>query len=111
VANFANGPAVDEKLVEAAAVPLRQRGMIRFQFAMDYDPGIPGRQINLLQPDGRQLRASVYMADHHLYITESVAPEGDFNALQFEQSVSIIDGKGTDLDKNGTAPSRQYACR
>ena len=61
-------------------------------------------------PNGRQHRASVYMWDHRLYITESNAPQGDFSALQFEQSVSIIDANGTDLDKNGALPSRQYAC-
>jgi hypothetical protein len=51
------------------------------------------------------------MADHRLYITESDAAPGDFAALQFEQSVSIINAQGTDLDKNGALPSRQYRCR
>jgi hypothetical protein len=111
VADFSNGPEVDEQLVERAAVPLRQRGEIRFQFAENYDPGIPGRQINIFQPNGRQLRASVYMADHRLYITEATSVQGDFGALQFEQSVSIINAVGTDLDKNGALPSRQYNCR
>jgi len=110
IADFSNGPAVDEAIVEAAAVPLRQKGEIKFQFAETYDPGIPGRQINMFLPNGRQHRASVYMWDHRLYITESNAPQGDFSALQFEQSVSIIDANGTDLDKNGALPSRQYAC-
>ena len=77
----------------------------------EYDPGIPGRQLNILQPNGRQLRASVYMADHRLYITEATSVPGDFPALQFEQSVSIINAHGTDLDKNGALPSRQYRCR
>jgi hypothetical protein len=111
VANFANGPAVDEKLIDAAAAPLRQRGDIRQQFAENYDPGIPGRQLNIFEPNGRQHRASVYMADHRLYITEADSVPGDFAALQFEQSVSIINAQGTDLDKNGALPSRQYNCR
>jgi len=111
VADFSNGPAVDEKLIDNAAAPLRQRGEIRFQFAAVYDPGIPGRQLNILEPNGRQLRASVYMADHRLYITEADSVPGDFAALQFEQSVSLINAQGTDLDKNGNLPSRQYNCR
>ena len=111
VADFSNGPDVDEKLVEGAAVPLRRRGEIRFQFAAEYDPGIPGRQLDILQPNGKQLRASVYMADHHLYVTEAVSAPGDFAALQFEQSVSLIDAQGTDLDKNPGMNSRQYNCR
>jgi hypothetical protein len=111
IADFSNGPAVDEKIVEAAAVPLRQRGEVRFQFAENYDPGIPGRQLNIFEPNGRQHRASVYMWDHRLYITEANAAVGDFAALQFEQSVSVINALGTDLDKNGANPSRQYNCR
>jgi len=111
VADFTNGPAVDEKLIDNAAAPLRQRGEVRFQYAAEYDPGIPGRQLNIFQPNGRQLRASVYMADHRLYITEANSAPGDFAALQFEQSVSLINAQGTDLDKNGNLPSRQYNCR
>ena len=111
VVNFANGPAVDENLMMAATIPLQQRGEVRFQYMADYDPGIPGRQLDIFQPNGRQLRASVYMADHRLYITEAVSAPGDFAALQFEQSVSIINAQGTDLDKNGNQPSRQYKCR
>jgi hypothetical protein len=111
IADFSNGPAVDEKLLDAATVRLRQMGEVRFEFAAVYDPGIPGRQLNIFEPNGRQHRASVYMADHRLYITESDSVPGDFVALQFEQSVSIIDERGTDLDKNGALPSRQYNCR
>jgi len=110
VADFSSGPAVDAQAVENAAVPIRRRGEVRFQFAENYDPGIPGRQLNIYESNGRQHRASVYMWDHRLYITEANASPGDFSALQFEQSISIIDGSGTDLDKNGGQPSRQYNC-
>jgi hypothetical protein len=111
VVDFSNGPEVDENLVEATAVPLRQKGQILFQYRAEYDPGIPGRQLNIMQPDGRQFRASVYMAQHRLYVTQATSPPGDFAALQFEQSVSLIDELGTDLDKNVGQPSRQYRCR
>ena len=111
VADFTNGPAVDENLVAAATIPLRQLGEVRFEAKAEYDPGIPGRQLNIFKANGRQHRASVYMADHRLYITESYAAPGDFPALQFEQSVSLINAQGTDLDKNGALPSRQYNCR
>ena len=110
VANFADGPTVDNNLVAAATIPLRQRGEVRFEGMGDYDPGIPGRQLNIFLANGQQLRASVYMADHRVYITEAVATPGDFAALQFEQSVSLINAQGTDLDKNVGQPSRQYHC-
>jgi hypothetical protein len=111
VADFTRGPAVDENLVAAATIPLQQKGEVRFSAMAEYDPGIPGRQLNIFEANGRQHRASVYMADHRLYITESDAVPGDFAALQFEQSVSLINAQGTDLDKNGALPSRQYRCR
>jgi len=111
VADFTGGPAVDENLVAAATIPLQQKGEVRFQAMAEYDPGIPGRQLNIFEANGRQRRASVYMADHRLYITESDAVPGGFAALQFEQSVSLINAQGADLDKNGALPSRQYRCR
>ena len=111
IATLADGPAVDNNIVAAAAIPLKQKGNVRFEYMADYDPGIPGRQLNIALPGGRQQRSSVYMWDHRLYITDSQAPEGDFAALQFEQSVSIINAQGTDLDKNPGQPSRQYRCQ
>ena len=108
--NFANGPGVDEAHVEHAANTLRQRGEVRFQAAANYDPGMPGRQLNIFQPNGRQLRASVYMAEGHLTITEAEAAEGDFNALQFEQSITLITADGTDRDANANAPPRRFQC-
>jgi len=68
------------------------------------------------------LRASVYMARNRLYITEAAADLNDFTAFLFEQSVSLIDENGVDLDGNpiglatsavGTSaglPNRQYDC-
>ena len=109
--NLANGPVVDEAAVDHAANALRQRGEVRFQAAANYDPGMPGRQLNIFQPNGRQLRASVYMAENHLTITEAEAAEGDFNALQFEQSITLINAQGVDRDANANQPARQFQCR
>ena len=84
---------------------------MRFQAAANYDPGMPGRQLNIFEPNGRQHRASVYMADRHLVITEANGPAGDFNALQFEQSITLIDGGGIDLDRNAGQEPRRFDCR
>ena len=79
VADFSNGgPAVDDTIVENAATALRQTGEVRIQFPEDYTPGIPGRQLNIFEADGRHHRASVYMADHRLIITETLADPNDF---------------------------------
>jgi len=107
----ADAPAVDEAAVEHAAAQLRQRGEVRFQYMADYDPGMPGRQLNIIERNGKQLRASVYMANHRLVITEASAPEGDFSALQFEQSIALTDENGNDLDPpNGTNQPRNFGC-
>jgi hypothetical protein len=111
VVHTPNGPLVDEALLDHAANNLRARGEVRFSAAANYDPGFPGRQLNIFMPNGRQLRASVYMADRHMIITEADAPEGDFNALQFEQSITLIDGQGYDLDANANQARRQFQCR
>ncbi len=108
VAEFLDAPAIDDKIVEDALIPLRQRGRILDQFPEDYVPGVPGRQINIVDPNGRQFRASVYMADHRLYITEVLTAPGDVSAIQFEQSVLLINGEGRDL--NNVVSGTRYTC-
>ena len=98
VVNLPAGPAIDHDAVEHAAEQMRQKGEVRFQFDMGYDPGIPGRQLNILQPDGRQLRASAYMWDYNLYITEAIATPGDIAALKFEQSILLLNADGSPVD-------------
>ena len=101
VVQFATGRAEDRRAVEHAAEGLRQRGQILFQAYADYDPGIPGRQLNIMETGGRQLRASVYMYDRRLYITEASAVPGDVPAIQFEQSIMLLDEEGNDVDREG----------
>src|SRR4029077_6360659 len=102
-ADFTNGPAIDDTILENEAVIIRQRGKVQDQFPEDYSPGIPGPQLNVFDPDGRQHRVSLYMADHRLYIGESFATPGDFAALQFEQSVLLLDATGGDLNNANPA--------
>ena len=101
VVQFAAGRAEDRRAVEHAAEGLRRRGEVRFQAYADYDPGIPGRQLNIMETGGRQLRASVYMYDRRLYITETSAVPGDVAAIQFEQSIMLLDEEGNDVDREG----------
>ena len=101
VVQFPFGRAEDRRAVEHAAEDLRRRGEVRFQAYADYDPGIPGRQLNIMETGGRQLRASVYMYDRRLYITETSAIPGDLAAIQFEQSIMLLDEDGEDVDREG----------
>jgi hypothetical protein len=93
-----NAPSVDKAHVDYSAEQILKKGTAQFNYSYCYDPGVPGRQLNMTEPDGRQLRASVYMWDHQLYITEVSAPAGSQTALQFEQSITILDPMGNDLD-------------
>ena len=115
IADFSNGPAVSEQIVERAAQDLRARGEVKFQASDRYDPATPGRQLNIIERDGRQLRASVYMAAHRLFIAEASAAPGDVGALLFDQSMTLIDAVGRDLNKdvelNSNAGPRVFACR
>jgi hypothetical protein len=101
VVQFANGRGEDRRAVEHAAENLRRRGEVRFQAYADYDPGIPGRQLNIFETGSRQLRASIYMYDRRLYITEASADVGDVAAIQFEQSIMLLDENGDDVDREG----------
>lgn len=112
VVELTSGPALDEGIIDHAAELLRRRGEVRMQFAVGYIPGVRGRQILVAQPDGRQLRGSVYMHDRRIYITEASSAVGDPTALQFEQSITIIDGEGIDIDRGQTnTPQRVFTCR
>ena len=116
VVDFSTGPRSDELIVEQAAAELRKLGEVRFQAYADYDPGMPGRQLNIFQPNNRQVRASIYMAYHKLVITEAAATVGDFAAIQFEQSIVLVDPMGTDIDRvngqdgTGAEPERKFPC-
>jgi hypothetical protein len=98
VVNIAAGLPVDLNIVEHAAADLRARGEVRFSADDEYDPGLPGRQLNIFQSDGRQVRASVYMWDHRLYITEASGVPGAQSLLQFEQSITLLDADGKELN-------------
>jgi glyoxylase-like metal-dependent hydrolase (beta-lactamase superfamily II) len=109
VADFTNvGPAIDDQIVERAADTIRRKGEVKLQYPEDYSPGIPGRQLNVFDSKGRQYLGDVYMSDYRLYISETYAAPSDFAALQFEQSVLVLDGEGG--DQNAVANRNRYAC-
>lgn len=92
VVDFSAGPAVDQLIVFNAAAALRPRGDVLLDLARDYGgrSGMPGRQLDILEGDGHQLRASVYMWDHRLFITDASAAPGSSDALQFTESITLL---------------------
>jgi hypothetical protein len=98
VVNLPDGPTIDPDAVEHAAEQSRQLGEVRFEYEVAYDPGIPGRQLNVLHSDGRQVRATIYMWDHNLYITQATTAPGDTAALMLDQSIFLLNADGTEVD-------------
>jgi hypothetical protein len=114
IVDFFDGPKADVQIVEHASANLKQRGTLFHEDFAPYDPGMPGHQLNIFETKERQIRASVYMAENRLYITEATIAVGDIPAVQFEQSITLVDDEGWDLDReapNGEPSPRQFKCR
>jgi len=113
VVDYATGPRADRKIVDQALAELSKKGEVRTRANVEIGIGKPGGQLNIVQPNGRQFRASAYMAQHRLYITQADATMGDSQALQFEQSIAMVNRAGTDLDRvsANNAEIRKYDCR
>lgn len=96
VVDFSTGPAVDQLIVFNAAAALRPRGEVLLDLARDYGgrSGMPGRQLDIVESNGHRLRASVYMWDHRLFITEASAAPGSSDALQFTESITLLGPDG-----------------
>ena len=108
-----NAPYADQQTVMHALGELSKKGEVRSRAYVELGLGRPGGQLNIAEPNGRQLRASAYMAQHRLVITQAEAAAGDTDALQFEQSIALVDHAGTDLDRvvPGNDQPRTYDCR
>jgi hypothetical protein len=113
VVDFPNGPYADQRNVLQAITELGKKGQVSTRAFVEIGVGKPGAQINIAEPNGRQLRASAYSAQHRLLITQAEAAKGDTEALQFEQSIALINRVGQDLDRiaPGNDQIRQYDCR
>jgi len=113
VVDFTNGPKADRNITNAVLADLTRRGEVKTRADVEIGVGKPGSQVNVIQPNGRQLRASAYMAAHRLYITQADAAMGDSTALQFEQSIAMVNSAGTDLDRVSPTNTeiRVYDCR
>ena len=114
VVDYTAGPRADKAIVNYALDGLAKKGEVRNRAnGIEVGIGKPGGQINIAEPNGRQLRGSAYMMQHKLYITQADVPMGDVSALQFEQSIAITNRAGTDLDRvsANNAEIRNYDCR
>src|SRR5258706_15976125 len=70
VADLPNGPYADRELLAQTLAELSKKGQVRTRADVELGLGRPGGQLNILEPNRRQLRASAYSAHHRLAVTQ-----------------------------------------
>jgi len=104
----------DREIANHAMAELAKKGEVRQQNFVTVGLGRPGGQMNIYTPNGRVVRAAVYMGGGKLVIAQSDAPPSDAEALVFEQSIVLVNGAGNDIDRvnpNNNGETRKYDCR
>ena len=79
--------------LDHAADLVRSRGQVLHDLLANYD-GVPGHELNLIGPEGRQIYANVLYHDHHLYFVEAEASADSAPPLRFQTSIVVLDAEG-----------------
>jgi hypothetical protein len=104
----------DRDITNHAMAELAKKGRVVQQNFVAVGLGRPGGQMNIMTPNGRQVRAVTYMGGNKLVVAQSDAPMGDTDALLFEQSIVLLNKAGNDIDRvnpNNNGETRKYDCR
>lgn len=80
-----------------AAEPFRQLGEVVFDQAGEYE-NIDAYEINVIDPDGRQIYVSFVYHDQRLFIAEGSVGADAFPPIQFQQSLWITDAAGNPIN-------------
>ena len=80
-----------------AAEPYRQLGEVVYDQAGEYE-GIDAYEINVIDPDGRQIYVSFAYHEQRLFIAEGNVDADSFPPIQFQQSLWITDGEGNPIN-------------
>lgn len=106
VVDFSAHESEEDGAVAHAAAAIRQKGTPRYDEFAQLN-GIPGHALSIVEPDGRQILASVYLHDHRLYIAEGSEAADSLPPVLFSQSTDITDEHGVGINLNpGGATSR-----
>jgi hypothetical protein len=111
---FPNGPYGSRDITNHAMAELAKKGEVRAQNFAEVGLGRPGGQMEIVTPNGRQIRAGVYMGRGRLIVAQADSNIGDAEALIFEQSIVLMNNVGNDLDRvapNRDGITRKYDCR
>jgi hypothetical protein len=91
---------------------LRRKGRIIFGANDRLEDNIPAAQFSIAEPGGGRLLATIYMYDRRLYVMEAATPAGvapTGQAVQFVQSIMILDATGREVDPAPDASRYQAA--
>lgn len=80
-----------------AAESYRHRGEVTHDQAGTYED-IDAYEINLIDPDGRQVYVSFVYHEQRLFIAEGDVDGDAFPPIQFQQSLWIVDAEGTPIN-------------
>lgn len=75
------------------ATAFRQRGVVTLDAYAQLDR-IPGHQLQLTEPNGRELYVALHLHDGLLYITEGSVPLASPRGTMFQHSLSVTDENG-----------------
>jgi len=75
------------------ATSFRQRGEVSLDAYAQLDR-IAGHQLQLTEPNGRELYVAIHLHDWRLYVTESSVPFASPRGTMFQHSLSITDENG-----------------
>lgn len=81
------------------ATAFRQRGDVTLDAYAQLDR-IPGHQLQITEPNGRELYVALHLHDWLLYVTESSVPFASPRGTMFQHSLSIIDEDGVRVRYN-----------
>ena len=98
VVDLPDGPEIDFDAFDHAVAQTRATGEVRADAEVAYDPGIPGWQLSVFQPDGRQRRTSIYFYANRLFFSEAITEPGDFEGIRMEQSIVLLEADGSEVD-------------
>jgi len=85
------------------ATSFRQKGEVTLDAYAQLDR-IPGHQLQLTEPGGREIYVALYLHDWRLYVTEASVPFASPRGTMFQHSLSITDENGIRVryDRDGT---------
>jgi len=90
--------------LDHAADLVRPRGQVLHDLLANYD-GVPGHELNLIGPEGRQIYASILYNDHLLYFVKAEVSADSAPPIRFQTSIVILDTEGNPvcLSEDGLA--------